>query len=275
MGLEQGTFVSQGILVKYMQRDARGLPPVVFLHGWASSSRMWLGACSALEDVARCVAFDFPGHGGSDKPSADWYSIPRFSRVVADLCADLGLELPILVGHSMGGTVALEIAVGGWPPLLGLVAVNPLVTGRTSQLRLWMDHGLAAPLLAVSRRVWPVASRLLSQPPTLIERSWPDHVRRNRHDLALTTADSALGSMRAVLGHDLRERLPGIITPALVIVGVHDPVVAPQEGRLAAQLLGGAEIVELDAGHHPSDETPEAFVMALRAFITRVAVTRG
>lgn len=256
-----------GIELAYRTVGDDQSPAVVFLHGWASSQRMWQDAPSRLGRAYRCVTIDLPGHGASGKPEWTWYTIPNFTDVVAAFLEALGLGRTSLVGHSMGGTIALELASRGSPALESVVAVNPVVSGRVYSRSIPVRPGWIDGAVRVSRRVWPSASRFLTRPPEAIRRRTPDYVLRNTEDFAMTTADSMLGSMNAVLAWDLRPQLVRIRTRTLVIVGTSDRVISPQEGELAAQEIPGARLLRLPSAHHPNDEIPLSFYSAIEAFL--------
>jgi magnesium chelatase accessory protein len=256
-----------GIEIAYRTVGEDHAPAVVLLHGWASSRRMWDAAQQRLGVIYRCVALDLPGHGASSKPSWTWYTIPHFADVVAGLLRRLDLDRPALVGHSMGGTIALELASRLTPELGGLVAVNPVVTGRVYSRSVTLRPGWMGPAVRVSRRVWPAAARLLTRPPQAFRRHAADHVLRNGEDFAAATADSVLGSMAAVLTWDLRDRLHQIRARTLVIVGTADRVVSPAEGEVAARQIPGGRLLRLAAGHHPNDEIPGPFYAELETFL--------
>ena len=86
------------------------LPPVVLLHGWCCDHTFLAPQAAHLARLGHTVvAPDFRGHGRSDKPEQA-YPIRGFTDDVAWLCAELGLERPVLIGHSMGGIVAYDLA---------------------------------------------------------------------------------------------------------------------------------------------------------------------
>ncbi len=260
-----------GIEIVYRTVGEEDAPAVVLLHGWASSRRMWESAQQRLSEHFRTLALDLPGHGESSKPDWTWYSIPRYTDLVVQLMEALELRRPAAVGHSMGGTIALELAARHPNALECLIAVNPVVTGRVYSRSIPFGDEWIEPAVLVSRRVWPAASRLLTRPPEAVRRRAPNHVRRNSEDLGRTTADSALGSMRAVLTWDLTSQLEQIQARTLVIVGDQDRVVAPAEGELAAQRVPGARLVRLRAAHHPHDEVPDEFYPPIETFLARAA----
>jgi pimeloyl-ACP methyl ester carboxylesterase len=104
--------------VKTLQRDGislahvdygSGTPPLVFVHGWACDHTVFTMQLAHFSDSQRVVAVDLRGHGASDAPHQD-YTVAGFADDLAWQCAQLGIERPIVIGHSMGGTIALELA---------------------------------------------------------------------------------------------------------------------------------------------------------------------
>jgi pimeloyl-ACP methyl ester carboxylesterase len=264
----QAGFVDvEDLRLAYLREGPSGAPAVVLLHGWASSSRMWHSAQAALAGAFDTVAIDLPGHGISAKPPWEWYTIERFTVAVRQACQALGLPRASFVGHSMGGTIALELAAAGRMGVGRLVLVNPVVSGHVNQFARPIREQWMRPVVRVSRRLWPVASRLLTRPPAAVRSRLPRHFIRNQEDLAQTTADSALGSIQAVLTWDVRGRLADIHVPTLVIVGDADRTVSPSEGLVAAEHIAGARLWRFPGGHNPSDEDPEGFEATLATFL--------
>lgn len=81
----------------------------IFIGGYGCNKEVWRHQFERLSDRHTCIAIDMPGHGAS-KPQAERSSIEGYGAVVNELCVHLGVEKPVLVGHSMGGRVALETA---------------------------------------------------------------------------------------------------------------------------------------------------------------------
>jgi pimeloyl-ACP methyl ester carboxylesterase len=86
-----------------------GDPPFVFVHGWCCNHTHFAPQIAYFEPRHRVVAVDLRGHGASDAPEQR-YTVSAFADDVAWLCGQAGLERPVLVGHSMGGTVVLDVA---------------------------------------------------------------------------------------------------------------------------------------------------------------------
>jgi pimeloyl-ACP methyl ester carboxylesterase len=97
-----------GVTLRYTEAGT-GEPAIVFVHGWTCSREFWPGQISHFAKKHHVVAVDLRGHGESDKPDED-YSIDVFADDVAWLINELKLEKPVVVGHSMGGVIAMKLA---------------------------------------------------------------------------------------------------------------------------------------------------------------------
>jgi pimeloyl-ACP methyl ester carboxylesterase len=108
----------------------RGDPPVVLVHSLAGNSSHWSAQLEHLRRTRRSVALDLRGHGQSEPPRNSDYSIAGMAGDIAAVADTLGLQRFVLVGHSMGGGVALAFA-GKYPPrVAGLVLVDPIGDGK-------------------------------------------------------------------------------------------------------------------------------------------------
>jgi pimeloyl-ACP methyl ester carboxylesterase len=268
--MDDGLIELEGNRLYYRSATGSGRT-LVFLHGWASSSRMWAREMEALGGDYRCLALDLPGHGQSSNPPAAWYSLDNFVSVTRAWIHALHAQPATLVGHSLGGTIAVQYALHYPDEVRGLILVNPVITGRLQPHVRWMFRRTPSRVITdLTRRLWPRLSNHVQQAlaadrvPLLPE----GYLRRNLEDLTLASADSLLGSARAA-HNDLSPRLHELRTPTLVIVGRRDRTVPPENGRMAARRIPGARLIEMPTDHHPGDEAPEAFLDALRQFLDR------
>ena len=97
-----------GATIRYTDAGA-GDPPIVFVHGWTCDHTTFLDQLAHFAPTNRVVALDQRGHGASDKPDQD-YNVPGFVEDLAWFISELGLDRPVVVGHSMGGSIALNFA---------------------------------------------------------------------------------------------------------------------------------------------------------------------
>lgn len=243
--------------------------PLMLVHGAGASSLVWLGVLRRLGRRRRVVAVDLPGHGRSEGPPCE--TLGECVEAVRGLAGALGLARFALVGHSLGGAIALALAadppgtlMGGHPPHPASVATLALVaTGA----RLPVDEAFVALLDARPRRaVERLAARGFSP------RADAESARRFAAGLldtppAVTRADFAI--CRDV---DLRARLPEVRCPTLVIAGADDLLVAPSASEELARGIAGARLcVVRDAGHMPFVEAEEEFCAVLGGFLEEAA----
>ena len=102
------TLQRDGVRLAYTQAGS-GTPPLVFLHGWAGDHTIFTSQFAHFSQTHRTIAVDLRGHGQSDKPEQN-YTVASFADDIAWLCSHLGVTKPVIVGHSMGGNIALALA---------------------------------------------------------------------------------------------------------------------------------------------------------------------
>jgi pimeloyl-ACP methyl ester carboxylesterase len=242
-------------------------PDVILLHGWSSSRRMWHYLTPALARTYRCWSVDLPGFGDSDKPDDAWYSIPNFTASVRRFMEGMGLRRAHIVGHSMGGMIALDFAATHPEHVERLAVINPVVTGR-AYLRAFANLQPRAHLVnrthELTRRVvHPVARHPLS---TSLNRGVRD-ISRRAHDFTRATPASLLGSGRAIVNYDVRAKLSQIAATTLVVLGTWDTQIPNSEGHLVAVEVPRARLVVYSAGHAITDDRPGEMAPLIRNFL--------
>lgn len=257
--------------LSYLQAGDDG-PAIVMLHGWGAFKELWWSALRDLGRDHRCFALDFPGHGES--AFAGHGTIVRLAEAVAAFCDDAGLGAITLFGHSMGGSVAAELALLRPDLVRRLVLVDAAVDAHLmppyARAYLLPSVGWAALRItqAVGRAFSPLGRRVPHEHGGGWLRPW---LRRSAY-LASFDAYGLHQILGSLFATEAGERLAAIRAPTLVLSGQLDGLVPPANSRRLAQIIPGAQYVQIRAAlHNPMDERPRAFVRAVRRFLAEPA----
>ncbi len=243
-------------------------PAVVFVHGIGGSSASWQAVVGPLADRHHVIAIDLPGHGRSDIPDpahAD-YSVDGLARAVTTAIAQLGRERVTLVGHSLGGAVAISAALAAPSIVTRLVLVDSVGLGDdiSTDLLTLLE---AAPSESASRALLEL---FFHDQRLVLAAGVAEHhaalARPGAHAAIRAIADRAFAGtgQQAVAGC----RLADITQPVLVVWGARDRVVPVAHAERARASIAGAEVAIIpDAGHAPQVEAPAAFADVLMRFL--------
>ncbi|GHF49479.1 acetoin dehydrogenase dihydrolipoyllysine-residue acetyltransferase subunit [Seohaeicola zhoushanensis] len=236
-------------------------PAIVLLHGFSGDLNNWMFTIEDLKGVARVIAPDLPGHGASEKAVGDG-TLATMAGDVAAVLDDLGVADAVVAGHSLGGAIAMQLALDR-PDLvsrLALVCPAGLPGGTLS------DEFLSAIVTAEKARDVKKALQLLVRDPDTVSRDMVDGVVRM---LRLDGAQAALGLLRERMleGSDmaaLRARL-GELPETTLIASHNDAIVGAPD---TAALPPGWSVHWLDeAGHLPQLEAASRVGALLRELI--------
>ena len=130
-GLKPSFLKRDGVRLAYFEAGAAYVqtPPLILVNGWTGDHRIFTPQIHHFAKSRRVVAIDLRGHGASDAPKQD-YTMAGFADDIAWQCVELGLRRPVVIGHSLGGAISLELC-GRYPELAsGLVMIDSIVMGR-------------------------------------------------------------------------------------------------------------------------------------------------
>ncbi|QTV79650.1 alpha/beta fold hydrolase [Microbacterium sp. NIBRBAC000506063] len=258
--------------------------PAVLVHGGGSdnSAISWFRALDPLGRDREVWAIDLPGFGGSiDVPPVGG---PReLATVVVEAMDALGIDQAVVFGVSMGGDVALNVALDHPARVAGLVLIAPgglipLLRNRTTQYSAWlaaqMPDWLLLPLARFANRfVDRVLRSMVKDPSTLPAEVVPEFSREARHPkggLAYGRYNQATIGSRGML-NDLSDRVREISVPTLLFHGEDDPLVDPEGSRRAAEETPGARLVMVpDCGHWAQLEAHDLFLREATALLAQV-----
>jgi 3-oxoadipate enol-lactonase len=248
---------TDGAELAYEERGL-GTPAIVFVHGWQADHGVWDGVIDALGPKTHTVAVDLRGSaesGGAAGP----YRLERFAADLQEMVERLDLGRAVVVGHSMGATVALRFAVDAPHLAAGLVLIAPVPAsggGYSAKGEAFLRSTAGNPTAA---RNW-LARTFAGEPDeTKLERLCAAAARTQR--------DVALESFESWAHADFADQTRQITTPALVIAPQHD-VPDTVEGKVAALLPNANYVVLRGCAHYAIVEKPQEIAEMMRRFVS-------
>jgi len=251
-------------------------PALVFIHGLGASWQSWLENMPEFARDHRVIAMDLPGFGYSEMPGED-ISIERYAAWTCALLDALGIESAALVGNSMGGFIAADMAIRTPERVQRLAVVSAAV--------FWQSYRRAQPLVGLARLSEAYVARALTRSTDAVAtrprlRSWalasagfryPHLIPKElAHELVRSArrTDGFLPALEALADYPLEDELPKIDCPTLIVWGAHDTLVPVKDAKRMQELIPGSrsEVFER-TGHVAMLERPERFNRLLREFL--------
>ena len=266
---ERDTVVSG---VRWRSSEAAGEPgrdPVIYVHGWLSSSATFRRILSKASAARPAIAVDLPGSGFSDRPWPYDYTVGGQAQHLIAYLDTRGFDRFVLVGNSLGGSICEVVAAARPERVAGLVLVDSAWPGMRISIPFRL---LRTPL------VGEVEMELISRPVFALTLRHSQYARASR--VTEETVDEwstplrVPGSRRAALAaiRTSRRDAEGIVekirAPTLVLWGSGDKLIPASEGLALSSSIAGARFATIpDAGHLPQEELPEEFARAVADFL--------
>ncbi|MBR6572250.1 MAG: alpha/beta hydrolase [Clostridia bacterium] len=232
--------------------------PVLLLHGWGSSLTLYRRTIDSLKGRCRLVAVDFPGCGGSDTMSEPW-DIKSYSDFVLEFMNAVGLENPIMIGHSHGGRVTLYMNAMGLvkSPKIVLLDSAGLIPKKTIK-----QKARAKSFKAIKRVLTlPVIKNFSG---SLLEKA-RNHYGSADYNAAPEVLRKTLVSL---VNTDLRDIIPNIKCPTLLIWGENDTDTPLSDAKIIESLISDSGLCVIKgAGHFAFIERPFEVEAILNSFI--------
>ncbi len=273
-----------------LEAPAPDAKTVIFIHGLGSYLKFWRSQLDVFHQQGyRVIAVDLPGYGKSDKPASFPYTMEAMADVVRELAQTLGVDKPILAGHSMGGQTSLSYAIRYPEELSALVLVSPAGFEKFSwKEKTWFTRVFNTDLVKFSPEaaIWGSVRQgnFMNWRPEL------DWLIEERVRVAKTPEFDAYAyaNVRTVKGltrNDfVRENLHRITVPTVIVYGADDrlipnPFLHGGETRdimeYGASRIPGAKLVPLTGcGHTVQLDCPQRFNEAVLPFLSAVAQGR-
>lgn len=245
--------IVEGLAAEY-QVSGQG-PTLLLLHGWQDSLKTFDGLCHELGADYQVVRVDFPGFGGSEQPKEAW-DVGKYAQWLASFLKKIECQPEVVVGHSMGGRIAIKgIAEGVLKPeKLVLIASG----GVKSQLGL---KGKVAKTLALGSKLGrlPKADR------------WKARARQILYGWLKSdyyAAGPLQETFKLIVAEDLLSTAAQIDRPTLIIWGANDTVVPPSDGEQFTKAIIGSKLEVIEgAGHFVHQEKSAEVARLIKDFI--------
>jgi 3-oxoadipate enol-lactonase len=249
--------------------DVRGEGPVLLLlHGFPLNRSIWKHQLSALSGWRR-VAPDLRGFGESDAPEGG-YSMATYADDCALFLDRLRLGKAVVVGHSMGGYIALEMLRRYPDRIAGLILCDTKADPDSAEGAKGRDETAA---IARAKGSAAIAERMI---PVMLGRTTlqtqPQLVQEVREMITRTPVAGIVGALEAMKTRaDSSDLLHGITVPTLVVVGREDAMVSPAQAKAMASAIPSARVTTIEgAGHVPPLEAPTAVSRVFGEFLEAV-----
>src|ERR687897_737581 len=260
----------EGVLIRY--NVVGGGPAVVLVHGWLTSSRLWEQLAGRQAQRFTVYTLDLSGFGESDKPLSG-YGIRNGSRLLYAFCAHFGLTRANIIGHDLGGAMAVKLAADH-PDIVGRLVVNSAPADENQidlPTMLWLvTVPVVGPIFYALGRVALPVRRLWMRPFVADSDDLTDVIVDDAGRSTPAAVSKTLSISRRELSRGRLARQARIIKiPLLVVAGEEDQIVDPQSVGVWAGGVERAEISLIDeCGHMPMVERIAEFNAQILAFLT-------
>ncbi len=234
--------------------------PLVVIHGGGGDARSWWKNISELSEKYTVYAPDLPGYGGSQPLAGDYY-VHELSTFLGSFASNLGLEKFNLVGHSLGGGIALDYTLKSPQKIKKLVLVSSLCLGR--EIAFWVRL-FSIPALVRSVGVMTIA--LLKSVKWLVE-----HLNPAEFIMPLSTGSMTVGGNITTFTQQslvLKDRLAEVAVPTLLVWGAKDPIVPVRQAYQAAEVIPDCQVkVFENVGHNVHRDELKQFSSTVSGFL--------
>jgi magnesium chelatase accessory protein len=267
---ERSEFVKTAHLTWHVQRwldmpSSAKKTTVVLLHGTGASTHSWRDVAPLLAKHFNVFAIDLPGHAFSEHPDKAWMSLDGMANAIAELLATLQISADVIVGHSAGAAIAVNMALLGLAKPKKIVAINGALLPLQSfsgHLFLPLAKLLAANPLVPKFFSWR-ASANTSVVNSLLDRTGSslDQNGKSFYNTLVRSADHAAGALAMMANWDLdcfEKKLPLLKSPLLLIVGSRDKTINPEQANRVRHVITQAELATIPGlGHLCHEESPQ------------------
>ncbi len=272
-------YKNHGIRIRYLESDnVEEEHLLLFIHGLGSSAERWLDIPDALSLYFHTLALDLPGFGGSDKPSNIEYTIEAFSDIVGQFIHNVAireqdrdnykLKKVTLIGHSLGGYVALKIAAADQSNLLDkLILIDS--SGNLERPTPLLDQYLDAAMNPSKEKVRNVFEQMVANPLLINDALVHGFIERIKNPTSRYAFESALRhSANTQIGTENLNKIGQKGIQTLILWGIYDKVIPASHSEIFKNAIKDSTVILIPrAGHAPFTEKPALVCEYMHRFL--------
>lgn len=256
-----------GLNIRYLESGKGKKNHVLFIHGLGSAADRWMKIPDDLSSDFHCIALDLPGFGESDKPENLDYTIDQFRTIIISFLNKIPIqnEKINLIGHSLGGYIASEIAIQNQNYVRRLVLIDS--SGMLGKPTPILEEYLGAAMNPTPEIVRKAFEKMVADPKRISQPLVDGFIRRINMLNAKKAFESTLvNSATTQIGLNRLRKIHSI--PTLILWGDQDMVIPLEHSNFFKENINDSrlEIIE-DAGHTPFAEKPDQVCQLLRNFL--------
>ncbi|MCL1846778.1 MAG: alpha/beta hydrolase [Coriobacteriia bacterium] len=252
-------FENQGARL-YYEESGQGDGPLVFLHGLSLDGRQWARQVERFSSQYRVITLDARGHGKSSLPPGKVDNNLYWQDVVA-LLDHLGISRATLCGNSMGGHVAIQVAINAAERVDGLILIGAICTNSFNRYERWVGpiNRFCCRLMPISWIAWSISVGMGSY-----NRADRPYIKEAVKGMGYSGFNR---SWKAVNTMESRGGLPQISCPALLLIGEDDSMTGRQQPYMLEH-IAGSRLVTIPRAHHATNlDNPEQVEQEIEAFL--------
>ena len=247
----------EGLKIRYLESGKGKKEHLLFIHGLGSAADRWMKIPDMLSSDFHSIALDLPGFGESDKPEKMDYTIDQFGKIIVSFLKEMSLpnQHTSVIGHSLGGYIASEIAIQNPKKIKQLVLIDS--SGMLEKPTPILEEYLQAAMNPTPDNVRQAFEKMVADPKRIPEQLVDGFIRRinmpnAKHAFKQTLENSATTQ----IGSNRLKKINSI--PTLILWGVHDKVIPLEHSNFFKENIQNSKIEIIDdAGHAPFAEKPD------------------
>lgn len=240
--------------------------PIVFLHGFLANTSMWEETVTHISQEYHCITIDLLGHGNSENIGYI-HTMEEMSHAVHSVCKKLAIKNPILVGHSMGGYVALAYLELYPKAVAGLALINSTASPDSKERKLNRDRAISIVKKNPTAYTSMAIANLFAQENRTTLKDAIENVKNQAASISLQGILSGLEGMK--IRKDRHAILKDFENPKIMFAGIKDPILnyedISQESKIA-----NTKLITFDGGHMTYLENKTEYLNELLCFLQKV-----